>query len=181
MLIPQPCAGRVHRNPPTYTHSPSVGMIHISNIIYIQLTYTPQIVSIIYPIQIYILQNVNSPTLCTKGTQKPSNLHSSPKCWHDIFNIIYIQLTYTSQIVGIIYLIQIYILKSFNSPTRCPKGAQKVSNLHSSPKCWHDISEEVRNTNVQNTNVHNIIKSDEGSNSVRMRPENSGASKVVQK
>ena len=27
------------------------------------------------------------PTLCPKGTQKPSNLQSSPKCWHDISNI----------------------------------------------------------------------------------------------
>ena len=39
-------------------------------------------------------KNVHSPTLCPKGTQKPSNLHSSPNCWHDISNTnIHIQLT----------------------------------------------------------------------------------------
>ena len=114
----------------------------ISNIIYIQLTYTPQIVGIIYPIQIYILKNVNSPTLCPKGTQNPTNFHSSPKCWHDVSNIIYIQLTYTPQIVGIIYPIQIYSL-NVNSPTLCPKDTQKPSNIHSSHKCWHDISNTI--------------------------------------
>ena len=50
-------------------------------------------------------------TLCPKATQKPSNLQSSPKCWHDISNInIYIQLTYTPQMVGSIYPIQNTIL-----------------------------------------------------------------------
>merc|ERR1712001_451022 len=39
-------------------------------------------------------KNVHSPTLCPKGTQKSSNLHSSPNCWHDISNTnIHIQLT----------------------------------------------------------------------------------------
>ena len=51
---------------PTYTHPPIVGMI--------------------YSIPTYIFKNVHSPTLRPKGAQKPSNLHSSPKCWHDIFN-----------------------------------------------------------------------------------------------
>ena len=68
----------------------------------------------------YILKNVYSPTLRPKGAQKPYNLHSSPKCWHDIFN------------TNIIF-------KNVYSPTLRPKGAQKPSNLHSSPKCWHDI------------------------------------------
>ena len=31
--------------------------------------------------------NVHFPTLCPKGTQKPYNLHSSPKCWPVISNI----------------------------------------------------------------------------------------------
>ena len=107
--------------------------------VYIQLTHTPQIVGSIYPIQIYIFKNIHSPILCPKGTQKPSNLHSSPKCWHDISNTnICIQLTHTPQIVGSIYPIQIYIFKNVHSPTLCPKGTQKPSNLHSSHKCWHD-------------------------------------------
>ena len=94
----------------------------------------------ICPIQIYIFRIGHAPTLCPKGTKKPSNLHSAPKCWHDISNInIYIQL-YTPQIVGIIYPMQIYIFKIVHSPTLCPKGTKKPSNLHSSPKCWHDIS-----------------------------------------
>ena len=52
----------------------------------VQVTYSSQIVGIVYPIRIYISKNVHSPTLCPKGTQKPSNLHSSPKCLHDIAN-----------------------------------------------------------------------------------------------
>ena len=66
MYIPPPCARRAHRNPTTYIPPPSVGMI--------------------YSIPTYIYKNVYSPTLRPKGAQKPSNLHSSPKCWHDIFN-----------------------------------------------------------------------------------------------
>ena len=122
---------------PSNLHSSPKCWHDISNIIYIQLTYTPQIVGIIYPIHIYILK-MSIPQPCAQRVHR--NLHSSPKCWHDISNIIYIQLTYTPQIVGIIYPIQIYILKNVNSPTLCPKGTQKPSNLHSSPKCWHDIS-----------------------------------------
>ena len=91
--------------------------------------------------QIYIFKNVHSLTLCPKGTQKPSNLHSSPKCWHDISNInIYIQLTYIPQTVGSIYPIQIYISKNVHSLTLGPKGTQKPSKLHSSPKFRHEIS-----------------------------------------
>ena len=49
-------------------------------------------------------KNVHFPTLCPKGTQKPINLNSSPKCWHDISNTkLFIQVTYISQIVGSIY------------------------------------------------------------------------------
>ena len=112
----------------------------------IQVTYSSQMVGIIYPIQIYIFENVYSPTLCPKGTQKPCNLHSSSKCWHDISNInIYLQATYTPQIVGIIYPIQIYISENVHSPNLYPKGTQKPYNSHSSPKCWHAIS----NINIQ--------------------------------
>ena len=64
----------------------------------------------------YIFKNVYSPTLRPKGAQKPYNLHSSPKCWHDIFN------------TNIIF-------KNIYSPTLRPKGAHKPYNLHSSPKC----------------------------------------------
>ena len=104
---------------------------HISNInLYFQLKHTPQIVGSIYPIQLYISKIVHSPTLCQKGTQKPSNLHSSPKCWHDISNTnIYIQLIHTPQIVGSIFPIQINISKIVHSPTLCPKGTQKPSDI----------------------------------------------------
>ena len=76
------------------------------------------------------------------------------KCWHDISNTnIYIQLTHTPQIVGSIYPIQIYIFKNVHSPTLCPKGTQKPSNLHSSPKCWYNIS----NTNIyRRKSLHNF-------------------------
>ena len=93
----------------------------------VQVTYSSQIVGIVYPIQIYISKNVHSPTLCPKGTQKPSNLHSSSKCWHDISNInIYLQVTYAPQIVGIIYPIQIYISKN---PKPIPKGHTETLQL----------------------------------------------------
>ena len=63
----------------------------------------------IYIQLINIAQNIDFPTLRPKGAQKPSNLHSSPKCWHDISNTkLYIQLTYIPQIVGSIYAILMY-------------------------------------------------------------------------
>ena len=46
--------------------------------------------------------------------------------------------------VGMIYSIPTYIFKNVHSPTLRPKGAQKLSKLHSAPKCWHNIS----NTNL---------------------------------
>ena len=117
------------------------------------MTYSSQMVDIIYPIQIYIFENVYSPTLCPKGTQKPCNLHSSSKCWHDISNInIYLQATYTPQIVGIIYPIQIYISENVHSPNLYPKDIHKPCNLHSSSKCWHDIS--IINIYLQATYVN---------------------------
>ena len=102
---------------------------------------TAGLVGIIYPIQINISENVHSPNLYPKDTQKPSNLHSSSKFWHDISIInLYLQVTYVPQIVGIIYPIQIYISENVHSPNLYPKDTQKSCNLHSSSKCWHDIS-----------------------------------------
>ena len=73
------------------------------------------------------------PTLCPKGTQKPSNLQSSPKCWHDISNInIYIQLTYTPQMVGSIYPIQIYIFINVHSQP-CARRAHRNPPTYSHP------------------------------------------------
>ena len=46
--------------------------------------------------------------------------------------------------VGMIYSIPTYTFKNVHSPTLRPKGAQKLSNLRSAPKCWHNIS----NTNL---------------------------------
>merc|ERR1711863_191548 len=109
-----PCARRAHRNPPTYSHPPSVGMI--------------------YPISTYIyFHKCTLQTLCPKGTQKPSNLQSSPKCWHDISNInIYIQLTYTPQIIGSIYPIQIYIFINVHSKP-CARRANRNPSTYSHP------------------------------------------------
>ena len=60
---------------------------HLSGLYIYSPTYThPPIVGMIYSIPTYIFQNVYSPTLRPKGAQKPFNLHSSPKCWHDISN-----------------------------------------------------------------------------------------------
>ena len=85
---------------------------------------TPRLMNLLLSLfrKMYIL-----PALCPKGTMKLSNLHPSPKCWHDISNTnIYIQL---------IHISKMYIL-----PTLCPKGTMKLSNLHPSPKIWHVIS-----------------------------------------
>ena len=75
----------------------------------LQLIFIPQVLAWyiqyqhIYSNDTYS-KNVHFPTLCPKGTQKPINLNSSPKCWHDISNTkLFIQLTYISQIVGTIY------------------------------------------------------------------------------
>ena len=107
----------------------------------IRLSHAPQIVGSIYAIQLCILINVHFQTLCPKGTQKPSNLHSSPNCWLGISNIdIYFQLSHAPQIVGSIYPIQQHIFINVHFPTLCPKGTQKPYNLHSSPKCWPVIS-----------------------------------------
>merc|ERR1711951_113285 len=43
-----------------------------------------------------------------------------------------------------IYSIPTYTLKNVHSPTLRTKGAKKLSNLRSAPKCWHNIS----NTNL---------------------------------
>ena len=67
---------------------------------------------------------VHTPTLRPKGAQKPSNLHSSPKCWHDISNTnIYIQLTYIPQMLAEYIQYKYIILKMY-----IPQGAQKLPN-----------------------------------------------------
>ena len=110
----------------TLTHWTAM-LLYQLQIYKVQVTYSSQIVGIVYPIRIYISKNVHSPTLCPKGTQKPFNLHSSSKCWHDISNInIYLQVTYTPQIVGIIYPIQIHISKN---PKPIPKGHTETLQL----------------------------------------------------
>ena len=75
----------------------------------------------IYLANLHIFQKmVIPPTLCPKGTRKPSNLHSSPKCWHDIsITKVFIQLTYISQIVGTIYEYWYTILTFIYIPKNC--------------------------------------------------------------
>ena len=111
----------------------------------------PKIFVVIYPIQMYISKYVQSPTLCPKGTQKPSNLHSSPMCWHDISNInIYLQVTYTPQIVGIIYPIQIYISKYVHSPTLCQRADKNPLTYIHSPSVGtiYSISTQIFNCHM---------------------------------
>ena len=139
MYIQLPCARRAHRNPPTYIHPPIVGML--------------------YPILTYIYSTDTCSQNCCHHNQykytfskmyiprpqKPSNLHSSPKCWHGISNMNkYIQLTYTPQIVGSIYPIQICIFINVHFQTVCPKRTQNPSDLHSSLNCWQHISNTTK-------------------------------------
>merc|ERR1711946_65958 len=72
-------------------------------------------------------RNVHFPTLCPKGTKKPSNLHLSPNCWHGISSInIYVQLNYTPQIVGSLYPIQLDILEKCTLPNSVPEGHKET-------------------------------------------------------
>ena len=89
--------------------------------IYFQLTYITKTVGCIYPIQIYVFKNVYSPTMRPKGAENLSNLHLSPKGWHDISN--------TNKYIQLIYIL---LIEYF--PTLRPKGSQKISKLHSSPR-----------------------------------------------
>ena len=107
MKISHPRARRAHRNCPTYIHPPRVGMIYPIPSYIIHQNIFPQIVGMIYPI----------PT-------KASNCLKCPK---------------------LLDFISICISKNVHFPSPRPKGAQKLSNLHSSPKSWHDIS----NTNIR--------------------------------
>ena len=91
----------------------------------LQLTFIPQVLAWyiqyqhIYSNDTYS-KNVHFPTLCPKGTQKPINLNTSPKCWHDISNTkVFIQLTYISQIVGTIYEYWYTILTFIYIPKNC--------------------------------------------------------------
>ena len=72
---------------------------------------------------------VHTPTLRPKGAQKPSNLHSSPKCWHDISNTnIYIQLTYIPQMLAE-YIQYKYIIFLFTYPNPAPEGRSETPQL----------------------------------------------------
>ena len=65
-----------------------------------------------------------------------------------------IQVAYSSQLLAS-YILYKYTFQNVHYQTLCPeilkipnlypKGTQKPFNLHSSPNCWHDIS---------NTNIH---------------------------
>ena len=105
-------------------------------------------------------------TLCAKGKMKtlqstiiPSNVGIIyPLSRHIIHQDIF------SRIVGMIYPIPTKASNCVKCPklfdfisirtSKClfssprPKGAQKLSNLHSSPKRWHDISNDISNTNI---------------------------------
>ena len=95
-------------------------------------------------------------TLCPKGTQKPSNLQSSPKCWHDISNInIYLQLIYTPQMVGSIYLIQIYFFINVHSKP-CARRAHRNPPIYSHPPSVGMIY--PISTNINKLRVHECVR-----------------------
>ena len=96
------------------------------------------------------------PTLCPKGTQKPSNLQSSPKCWHDISNInIYIQLTYAPQTVCTIYPIQIYVFINVHSQP-CVRRAYRNPPTYSHPPSVGMIY--PISTNINKLRVHECVR-----------------------
>ena len=119
----QPCDRRVHRNSPTYMH-PQVLAWQIQYNIYIEPTIIPQT-----NIYIFLKMYISQP--CAQRAHRNSSTYMHPQVlsWYIQYNI-YIEPTNIPQIVGSIYPIQIYISKTVYSPTLCPKGAQKLSNLH---------------------------------------------------
>ena len=95
----------------------------------LQSTISPSNVGIIYPLSRHIIhQDIFSRFvgMIYPIPTKASNCVKCPK----LFDFISIR---TSKCL-------------FSSPR--PKGAQKLSNLHSSPKRWHDISNDISNTNI---------------------------------
>ena len=135
MYIPQLCSRRAQRNPPKYNHHPSVGMIYPLSTYIIHQDIFPQIVGMIYPIPTKASNCVKCPKLfdfisiriskCIspsprpKGAQKLSNLHSSPKSWHDISNTnICLQLSKMSKTVSCEYSLLKFIFKNIHIPTQ---------------------------------------------------------------
>ena len=78
--------------------------IHIKNVCYgtlrpkgehspfdvkFQLNYIPKMLAVYIQYK-FVFQNVHSPTLRPKGSQKPSNWHVFIHCWQDISNIYFV-------------------------------------------------------------------------------------------
>ena len=75
----------------------------------------------------YVYQNVYFLSLRPKGAQKLSNLHSSPKRWHDISNNISNTNIYTPKTVGRIYPVQILYFKNVHSNCVSSNRVQQLS------------------------------------------------------
>ena len=68
---------------------------------------------------------------CAQRAHIHPTTDKNPNFWYYKPNTdTYIQLTYISQIVGSIYLVQIYMLGNAHSPNLRTKGAQTLSNWH---------------------------------------------------
>ena len=91
----------------------------------LQLTFFPQVLAWYIQYQ-NIYSKMYIPQPCARRAHRNPTTHIDPPS------------------VGMIYSIPTYIFKNVHSPTLRPKGAQKLSKLHSAPKCWHNIS----NTNL---------------------------------
>ena len=102
--LPIPVPEGHKETPVTYIYLQTVGMVYPISIYISNWIILPKLLAAYIQYNWLFYRNVHFPTLCPKGTKKPSNLHLSPNCWHGISNInIYIQLNYTPQIVGSIY------------------------------------------------------------------------------
>ncbi len=139
--VSQPSARRAHRHLSTVIYPPIVGMVYqISTYIFNCHIPTKLLASYIQYKHIFLKMLIPQPC-ALKGTQKPSNLHSSSKCWHDISNInTYIQLNIFPKLLAAYIQYNWLFYRNVHFPTLCPKGTKKPSNLHLSPNCWHGIS-----------------------------------------
>ena len=95
----------------------------------LQSTIIPSNVGIIYSLSRLLFPQIYSPELLAWYIQYPQR---PPTVW----NVTNCLFTYQ------------YVYQNVYFLSLRPKGAQKLSNLHSSPKRWHDISNNISNTNI---------------------------------
>ena len=131
MYIPQPY-------PRTLQQSFQVMSIQHQHI-YSTYIYSQNCLQHIFNTKIY-LKYIYSPTMRPKGTQKLTNLHSSPQllAWYIQYQHIYSTDIYSPNFWQHMFNTNIYFNKSI-FPNTAPEGRTETPTIHPAPKCWPDI------------------------------------------